>query len=163
MTAPLSGYTVVDLSTGIAGNYCTKLLSDGGADVIKVEGQQGDPLRRWSASGAQMAADEDGALFQFLAGGKRSVIADPALLDRLFGSADAVVWSPESDVSPQDLHRRYPHLVVTAISPFGLDGPWYDRAAPSSPCRRGRAAQSVSVAAVRTGHRCMSEVRWGSG
>lgn len=129
MTAPFSGYTVVDLSTGIAGNYCTKLLSDGGADVIKVEGQQGDPLRRWSASGAQMAADEDGALFQFLAGGKRSVIADPALLDRLFGSADAVVWSPESDVSPQDLHRRYPHLVVTAISPFGLDGPWYDRAA----------------------------------
>lgn len=129
MTAPLSGYTVVDLSSGIAGNYCTKLLADGGADVIKVEAPQGDPLRRWSASGAEILASGDGALFHFLAGGKRSVIAEPDLLERLLGSADAVVWSPESDVSPRDLHHRYPHLVVTAITPFGLDGPWHDRPA----------------------------------
>lgn len=129
MTAPLSGYTVVDLSSGIAGNYCTKLLADGGADVIKVEAPQGDPLRRWSASGAEIPASGDGALFHFLAGGKRSVIAEPDLLERLLGSADAVVWSPESDVSPRDLHHRYPHLVVTAITPFGLDGPWHDRPA----------------------------------
>lgn len=129
MTAPLSGYTVVDLSSGIAGNYCTKLLADGGADVIKVEAPQGDPLRRWSASGVEIPASGDGALFHFLAGGKRSVIAEPDLLERLLGSADAVVWSPESDVSPRDLHHRYPHLVVTAITPFGLDGPWHDRPA----------------------------------
>lgn len=129
MTAPLSGYTVVDLSSGIAGNYCTKLLADGGADVIKVEAPQGDPLRRWSASGAEIPASSDGALFHFLTGGKRSVIAEPDLLERLLGSADAVVWSPESDVSPRDLHHRYPHLIVTAITPFGLDGPWHDRPA----------------------------------
>ncbi|HYX98695.1 MAG TPA: CoA transferase, partial [Mycobacterium sp.] len=42
---PLHGYTVVELSTGIAGAYCTKLLADGGARVIKVEPPQGDPLR----------------------------------------------------------------------------------------------------------------------
>ncbi|ETZ98911.1 formyl-CoA transferase domain protein [Mycobacterium kansasii 824] len=43
---------MVELSTGIAGAYCTKLLADGGADVIKVEPPEGDPLRSWSASGA---------------------------------------------------------------------------------------------------------------
>ena len=51
VTSPLDGYIVVDLSTGIAGAYCTKLLADGGAEVIKVEPPEGDPLRRWSASG----------------------------------------------------------------------------------------------------------------
>ena len=49
---PLAGFTVVELSTGIAGAYCTKLLADGGAAVIKVEPPEGDPLRRWSSSGA---------------------------------------------------------------------------------------------------------------
>jgi crotonobetainyl-CoA:carnitine CoA-transferase CaiB-like acyl-CoA transferase len=135
MTAPLHGYTVVDLSSGIAGAYCTKILVDGGADVIKAEAPEGDPLRRWSASEAALD-DKDGALFSFLAGGKRSVVVSPddvSLLDALVAGADAVVWSPESSVaqqvSPAELYRRYPHLIVTAITPFGLDGPWHDRPA----------------------------------
>lgn len=138
---PLSGYTVIDLSTGIAGAYCTKLLSDGGADVVKVEPPEGDPLRTWSASGAAIPAGGDGALFSFLAGAKHSVIADPAgdddaeLVNRLLASADAVVWSAGSTVAdhpafaPRAIHRRHPHLTVTAITPFGLEGPWRDRAA----------------------------------
>lgn len=137
MSAPLSGYTVVDLSTGIAGAYCTRILADGGADVIKVETPEGDPLRRWSASGAAIGIDDSGALFKFLAGGKRSVVIDPAAgttgLNRLLAAADAVVWSPGSAVaeliSPQELHQRHPHLIVTAITPFGLDGPWHQNAA----------------------------------
>jgi crotonobetainyl-CoA:carnitine CoA-transferase CaiB-like acyl-CoA transferase len=138
---PLSGFVVVDLSTGIPGGYCTKLLADGGAEVIKVESPEGDPLRRWSASGAHIAPGEDGALFGFLAGGKHSVVADPdaaddaRLVDELLASADAVVWSAGSPLAglprfaPAELLAAHPHLIVAAITPFGLHGPWTDRAA----------------------------------
>lgn len=136
MSSPLAGYTVVDLSSGIAGAYATKILADGGADVIKVEAPEGDPLRRWSASGAHIGPDDDGALFAYLSGGKRSVVVYPddlRLLDRLTAAADAVIWSPESAVAqavaPEDVFRRHPHLIVTTITPFGLDGPWSDRPA----------------------------------
>ena len=74
---PLGGLRVVDLSTWIGGAYCTKLLADGGAEVIKVESPEGDPLRRWSASGAAIPPETDGALFNFLAASKRSVVVDP--------------------------------------------------------------------------------------
>lgn len=132
---PLSGYRVIDLSSGIAGGYCTKLLADGGAEVIKVESAQGDWLRSWSASGSEVVGD--GALFSFLAGSKHSVVADPEVdadfVGRLLAGADAMVWSSGSAVaegfSPATMMQRYPHLVVASISPFGLHGPWHDRAA----------------------------------
>ncbi|WP_280259920.1 CaiB/BaiF CoA-transferase family protein [Nocardia abscessus] len=138
---PLRGCVVVDLSCGIAGAYCTKLLADGGAEVIKVEAPEGDPLRRWSASRAELEPGADGALFAFLAGSKKSVVADPGVaadldfVDGLLASADVVVWSPGSRLAehprlaPGALRRAHRHLVVTAITPFGLDGPWHDRPA----------------------------------
>ncbi|WP_242670199.1 CaiB/BaiF CoA-transferase family protein [Mycobacterium decipiens] len=138
---PLTGCTVVELSTGIAGAYCTKLLADGGADVVKVESPAGDPLRSWSASGATIPPGADGSLFGFLCGAKRSVVANPAvdddveLVDGLLAAADAVVWSTGSKVvdclefQPGEIYRRHPHLIVTSITPFGLDGPWRHRAA----------------------------------
>jgi crotonobetainyl-CoA:carnitine CoA-transferase CaiB-like acyl-CoA transferase len=138
---PLSGFVVVDLSTGIPGGYCTKLLADAGADVVKIEAPEGDPLRRWSASGASIPPGEDGALFGFLSGGKHSVVADPAavadvrLVDDLLASADAVVWSAGSRLAavprfaPAELLANHPHLIVASITPFGLHGPWSARAA----------------------------------
>src|SRR5262249_16303474 len=129
------GYVVVDLSSGIAGAYCTKLLADGGAEIIKVEAPEGDPLRRWSASGADIPPGDDGALFSFLAGGKRSVVADPGsdFVNGLLADADAVVWSHGSTVAeampPATIHRAHPHLTVTSITPFGLQGPWRDQPA----------------------------------
>jgi crotonobetainyl-CoA:carnitine CoA-transferase CaiB-like acyl-CoA transferase len=137
---PLSGYTVVDLSSGIAGAYCTKILADGGAEVIKVESPHGDPLRRWSASDAAID-DGDGALFSYLACSKHSVVVDPQraddvnLLRALLASADAVVWSRGSAVAESDeftptaIADAYDHLTVTAITPFGLRGPWADKPA----------------------------------
>ena len=131
----------MDLSTWIGGAYCTKLLADGGAEVIKVEAPAGDPLRRWSASAAAIAADDDGALFNFLGASKRSVVVDPTdaghldALHVLLASADAVVWSPGSPLAeqaplhPREVLRAHPHLVATSITPFGLDGPWSDKAA----------------------------------
>ena len=141
MSSPLADHVVVDLSSGIAGAYCTKLLADGGAEVIKVEPPEGDPLRGWSASGAAIAAGEDGALFSFLSSTKQSLIADPdvdddlARVHALLERADAVVWSKGSrlaehpTLAPDEIHRTAPHLTVTSITPFGLEGPWSDRPA----------------------------------
>jgi crotonobetainyl-CoA:carnitine CoA-transferase CaiB-like acyl-CoA transferase len=141
VSTPLDGYRIVDLSSGIAGAYCTKLLADGGAEVVKIEAPEGDSLRGWSASGAEVDANAGGALFSFLACSKRSVVADPdgvdglRYIEGLLQSADALVWSPGSrlaehpDLAPQAIFQRHPHLVVTAITPFGLHGPWSDRAA----------------------------------
>jgi crotonobetainyl-CoA:carnitine CoA-transferase CaiB-like acyl-CoA transferase len=138
---PLDGYVVIDLSTGIAGAYCTKLLADGGAEVIKVEPPDGDPLRRWSASGAAIEPGGDGALFSFLACSKHSVVADPGsdadidLVNALLADADAVVWSRGSTLnehpafSPAEILHEHPDLTVTSITPFGLDGPWRDKPA----------------------------------
>ncbi len=138
---PLSGLRVVDLSTWIAGAYCTKLLADGGAEVVKVEASEGDPLRRWSASGTGIPPGADGALFNFLNASKESVVVETkcdegaAPVHELLSSADVVIWSRGSQVvedttlAPPEILRAHPHLVVTSITPFGLEGPWRDKAA----------------------------------
>src|SRR5690625_2191954 len=115
------------------------MLADGGASVVNIEPPEGDSLRGWSASGAAVDTDAGGALFSFLGCSKHSVVTDPdgdiEFVHRVLAAADAVVWSPGGRVgahpslAPAEIHRRHPHLVVTAITPFGLDGPWRDRAA----------------------------------
>ncbi len=76
---PLSGVQVVDLSSGLAGAYCAKLLADGGADVVKVEDAGGDPLRRVVECGAPLDDGADGALFRFLCASSESVVGDVAV------------------------------------------------------------------------------------
>ncbi len=140
MTTPLAGLVVVDLSSGIAGGYCTKALVDGGAEVVKVEGPGGDALRglEWATSAGEGL---DSGLFEFLGCSKRSVVvaphdaADLALARTLLRAADIVVWSPGSEVADLDefkpvaIRALAPAAIVASITPFGLDGPWSGRAA----------------------------------
>jgi crotonobetainyl-CoA:carnitine CoA-transferase CaiB-like acyl-CoA transferase len=131
----LSDLRVVDLSTGIAGPYCTKLFADAGADVIKVEPPAGDPLRSWSATGARLDG-MDGALFRFLNTSKRSVIGDPGddEMMALIAEADLVVESPGMDACgfdtpglPSNMAGQIPGLVIVSITPFGSSGPYAGR------------------------------------
>jgi crotonobetainyl-CoA:carnitine CoA-transferase CaiB-like acyl-CoA transferase len=122
---------VLDLSTGIAGPYASKLLADAGADVVKLESASGDPTRRWSASDTDLEG-RDGALFRFLNAGKRSVLGHPSepeartLIDR----ADLVFESGELSLEDiAQVRRVNPGLVVVSITPFGKRGPWADRPA----------------------------------
>jgi len=132
---------ILDLSSEIAGPYCTKLFCDAGATVVKIEEPAGDPLRRWTASGATIPDGCDGALFQFLNSGKESVVLDltthdaRARLRELAANADLVVES----FGPHGLAHRglgfaafaetNPRLSLISISPWGLEGPWAERPA----------------------------------
>lgn len=122
---------VVDLTTGIAGAYCTKLFADARADVVLVESPDGHPLRRWSASGADLAG-EDGALFRFLHTSKRSVVGDLEMptVERLIAGADLVVESSHPEpCDARALAERHPGLVVLSITPWGRTGPYAGRPA----------------------------------
>ena len=124
---PLEGMRIVELSVGIAGGYAAKMFADAGADVIKVEPPDGDPLRRWTASGVDVGAD-DSAVFAYLAASKRSVLGGlgEAEVDALVAGADLVLLDDASD-----LDRLAPAdgLVVVTITPYGRTGGWKDRPA----------------------------------
>ncbi|SDH62510.1 Crotonobetainyl-CoA:carnitine CoA-transferase CaiB [Pseudonocardia oroxyli] len=134
LPTPLGGdLTIVDLSSGIAGAYCGKLLVDGGADVIKVEPPEGDPLRhRRLLDDPAPDINTGSVLFQFLALSKASVVADGEILgdrelvEKLVRGADAVIWSAgpgvgsREEFAPESLRRLAPRAVIVAITPFGL-------------------------------------------
>ena len=120
----LSKFRVLDFSSNIAGPYATKLFADAGADVIKVEAGEGDPLRNWSATGGDLAG-RDGALFRFLNASKRSIADTGGEVEALLSSTHLIV-EDLGGVFPHDrdkLRERYPQLVILSISPFGLSGP----------------------------------------
>ncbi len=100
------GLRVVDCTTGIAGAYCAKLLTDLGADVVVVESEDGHPLR----------AEPHGALFAYLRTSQRSV----------FPSA-AAPWLAAADIVLVGEPGRAPSgstpLVTVAITPLGHGGP----------------------------------------
>lgn len=130
MQEGLAALRVVDLSTGIPGGYCARLLSDAGADVVKVEPPGGDPWRAWSSGGAEVDPERGGALFQFLHHGMRSVVGRPGDADvqALVAGADVVIESfVPSEFDPQPWLDAHPGLVVCSITPYGREGPYAER------------------------------------
>jgi crotonobetainyl-CoA:carnitine CoA-transferase CaiB-like acyl-CoA transferase len=145
----LRGVRVVDCTTGIAGAYATKLFADAGADVVKLEAPDGDPLRRWSATGADLGG-ADGALFRFLHHGKRSVVAAPddPPAAALVAAADLVVEGFAPALAARlDWPRRHPSQVVLSITPFGRGGPYDGR--PASELTLQAESGSISTRGLR--------------
>ncbi len=126
---PLDGIRVIDLSRLVAGNMLSLQLGDFGADVIKVEPPQGDPLREWR--------DDGHALYWKTYGrNKRSLVlnlrqaADMAALKALLGTADVFIENfrpgtlEEMGLAPEVLLALNPELIVVRISGFGQTGPY---------------------------------------
>ncbi len=115
---------VLDLSDSVAGQYCSRLLADFGADVTLLEPQGGSPIRR------ALPADPDdpgtSLLFFHLNMGKRSVVlpggVGQPLLTQLLASADVVVAG--ADVDCTWMEAANPRCIVAVVSPFGKDGPY---------------------------------------
>ncbi|OBH89998.1 CoA transferase [Mycobacterium sp. E2989] len=120
--APFADWRVVEVSNGIAVSYCGKMFADAGADVVKIESPQGDSLRRRSAGGPP------GALFGYLAAGKRSVTnGDPAEVATLLAGADIVLTDLTDGWTLDEITAHTgPSAVVVAATPFGTTGPYVD-------------------------------------
>jgi crotonobetainyl-CoA:carnitine CoA-transferase CaiB-like acyl-CoA transferase len=128
----LRGFRIVELAGRVAGEYCGKLLSDFGAEVIKVEPPTGSPTRGL----APLVEGADGVrtsgLFAYLNTNKKSVVLDPAreqdraLLHRLVSEADAVIddrgetWLKSLGLGAGD---GFETVVFCSITPFGGDAP----------------------------------------
>ncbi len=132
MPGPLTGVAVLDLTRILAGPYCTMVLSDLGADVVKIEHPQGGDVAR----GNGPFADGVSTYFLSLNRGKRSVTLDLAadegrdLFVKLCQKADVVVENFKPGVMARlrldydSLKARNPRLVYCSISGFGQSGPY---------------------------------------
>jgi glutaryl-CoA transferase len=129
---PLEAMSVVDLTQYVAGPYCTQVLADLGASVLKVERPgAGDVYRRQGP----VFADGESASFLTLNRGKRSleldlaVEADRERLHGLLAQADVLVENMRPGalakyaLDYESLAKRYPRLVYCSISAFGQSGP----------------------------------------
>jgi CoA:oxalate CoA-transferase len=127
---PLSGIVVVDLTRVLAGPYCTMVLADLGARVIKVESPRGDDSRTFGP----FVGGKSG-YFASLNRGKESIAldlkanADRAIFEDLLDKADVLVENYRPGTMEKlsygwdTLHPRYPRLIYAACSGFGHSGP----------------------------------------
>ncbi len=129
----LAGVRVVDLSRVLAGPYCTMILADHGADVIKIEPPAGDETRKWGPPFDDVAGGS--SYFVGINRNKRSVTlnlkddADRSRLIRLLDGADVVIenfkpgtmesWGLGYDA----ISKSRPELIYCRISGFGSTGP----------------------------------------
>lgn len=132
---PLDGVKVLDLGTLIAGPFCTRILGDFGAEIIKVEQPgKGDPLHTWSFT------TEKGSLWSMVQSrNKKSITIDmhkpegQEIVRRLAANMDVVVENfrpgklAEWGLGYEQLKEVNPRLIMVSISGFGQYGPYSDR------------------------------------
>ena len=129
---PLEGVTVLDFSRVLAGPYCTMVLADLGARVIKIEKfGTGDDTRAFGPF-----VDGESAYFMCFNRGKESIVLDiksprdRELLERLLDKADVLVENFRPGVmerlgyGAERLAKTHPHIVYASISGFGHTGPF---------------------------------------
>lgn len=146
----LQGIKVVDLSRLVAGNMLSLQLADAGADVIKVESPQGDPLRAWQEEGIAF-------FWKVYARNKRSLAINlhikqgKLILINLLKSADVFIenYRPgtleKMGLAPELLLNLNPSLIIVRISGFGQTGPY------SHQPGFGTLVEAMSGFAYRTG------------
>jgi crotonobetainyl-CoA:carnitine CoA-transferase CaiB-like acyl-CoA transferase len=127
----MTGLRVIDLTRVLGGPYCTQILADHGADVIKVEPPAGDEVRDWGPP----FHDDDAAYFIGINRNKRSIgldLASPGgrdVLLKMLESADVLIenFKPGTldkwGIGNEMLSAKFPRLVHCRISGFGGDGP----------------------------------------
>lgn len=133
----LSGVQVLDLTRLLPGPFCSLLLADMGADVLKVEDTKGGDYARYHPP---VADDGVGAFFSALNRNKRAVAIDlkqprgVALLESLIEDADVLLESFRPGVMErlglgwERLQELNPRLICCAISGYGQDGPYREKA-----------------------------------
>lgn len=127
---PLDGVTVVDLSRALAGPYCTALLADMGARVIKIESGAGDPSRQWPPFDG-----EESLYFDSANRNKESLWLDlyteegKELFRQLLSRSDLLVENyklgtlEKMGFGPDELTKANPDLVHVSVNAYGLHGP----------------------------------------
>lgn len=120
--APFAGWRVLELCNGLPASYCGKMFADAGAEVVKVESPQGDALRQWSAGGPP------GALFDYLAAGKKSVVDHgQSEITSLLAGADLVITDLTGGRTLDDITAHTAAAaVIVAVTPFGTTGPYVE-------------------------------------
>ena len=136
LAMPLSGIRVLDLTRLLPGPFCTLLLADMGADVIKIEDPDQGDYMRWTPP----LVDGQSVLFNAVNRNKRSIAlnlkskAGRELLLRLVDGADVLVEGNRPGVMKRlgldwgVVHARNPRLVMCSITGYGQDGPFANRA-----------------------------------
>jgi crotonobetainyl-CoA:carnitine CoA-transferase CaiB-like acyl-CoA transferase len=129
---PLEGVRVLDMSRLVVGNILTQVLADVGADVIKIEPPEGDPLRAWKLNGVSVQ-------WKVYARNKRSIVidlkkeSDLETFRRLVATAHILVENfrpgvlERLGIGPDVLHAIQPKLVIVRITGWGQTGPYRNR------------------------------------
>ena len=142
----LEGLRVLDLSQGIAGPYCAKLLADLGAEVIKVEPPGGDYARRLGPFAGDVPHPDRAGLFAQLNGGKKSLTLDietesgRVVLRKLLARTDILIESgapgrlASLGLGYDDVKAACPDVIYCSVTPFGQTGPYRDFKGNSLAC-----------------------------